>query len=116
MSIPQQPMPESPRALTAERQVAQISDQTSDQTSAPIWAQRISLFILVLFCVYLGAFMVYLPWWPAAWGKNPFFLAHPRLHAFIDLGPVRGIVSGLGLLDIWIGISEAIHYRETPVA
>ncbi len=28
------------------------------------------------------------------------------------LGPVRGIISGLGLLDIWIGISEAIHYRD----
>jgi hypothetical protein len=28
------------------------------------------------------------------------------------LGAVRGIFSGLGMLDIWIGISEAIHYRD----
>jgi len=22
------------------------------------------------------------------------------------------VISGLGLLDIWIGISEAVHYRD----
>ena len=27
-------------------------------------------------------------------------------------GWVRGILSGLGLLDIWIGISEMLHYRD----
>jgi hypothetical protein len=25
---------------------------------------------------------------------------------------VRGIVTGLGILDLWLGISEAVHYRE----
>jgi len=25
---------------------------------------------------------------------------------------VRGLCSGLGILDIWIGFSEAIHYHE----
>jgi hypothetical protein len=25
---------------------------------------------------------------------------------------VRGLISGLGLLDIWIGVSEAVHYRD----
>jgi hypothetical protein len=25
---------------------------------------------------------------------------------------MRGLVSGLGLLDIWIGVSEAVHYRD----
>ena len=27
-------------------------------------------------------------------------------------GVVRGIVSGLGLLNIWIAVSDAIEYRE----
>jgi len=27
-------------------------------------------------------------------------------------GAVRGLISGVGLLDIWIGVSEAIHYRD----
>jgi len=27
-------------------------------------------------------------------------------------GWARGIFSGFGLLDIWVGVSEAIHYRD----
>jgi len=78
-----------------------------------LWLQRISLFILVLFCVYLGVIVTVLPWWKDIWDNNNFFQAHPQLWTILRLGPVRGIIYGLGLLDIWIGISEAIHYRES---
>jgi hypothetical protein len=27
-------------------------------------------------------------------------------------GFVRGVCSGLGVLDVWIGFWEAIHYQE----
>jgi hypothetical protein len=77
-----------------------------------LWMQRVSLFILVVFCVYLGVIMTVLPWWTEVWDHNLFFLAHPALWSVMRLGVTRGIVSGCGLLDIWIGISEAIHYRE----
>ncbi|NYF78305.1 hypothetical protein [Granulicella arctica] len=80
--------------------------------AAPLWLQRISLFILVLFCVYLGVLVTVLPWWTRVWDDNLFFLSHPQLAAFLHLGAVRGIISGLGMLDIWIGISEAVHYRD----
>ena len=83
-----------------------------ESKSAPLWLQRTSLAVLVLFCVYLGILVAALPWWPRIWDENLFFMAHPRLNAFLHLGPVRGIISGLGLLDVWIGISEAVHYRD----
>ena len=79
---------------------------------APIWLQRVSLFILVLFCVYLGVIVTVIPWWKDVWDKNIFFTTHPQLWAILRLGPVRGVISGLGLLDIWIGVSEAVNYRE----
>jgi hypothetical protein len=71
-----------------------------------------SLFVLVIFCVYLGVLVTVLPWWTRVWDQNMFILARPRLSAILHLGAVRGIISGLGMLDIWIGISEAVHYRE----
>ena len=80
--------------------------------TAPLWLQRISLFVLVLFCVYLGVLVTILPWWTRVWDQNLFILARPHLAAFLHLGAVRGFISGLGLLDIWIGISEAVHYRD----
>jgi hypothetical protein len=79
---------------------------------APIWLQRLSLFVLVLFCVYLGVLVMILPWWTRIWDHNDFIQARPTLSAVLHMGAVRGLISGLGLLDIWIGISEAIHYRD----
>ena len=79
---------------------------------APIWLQRLSLFVLVLFCVYLGVMVTVLPWWERVWDHNLWIEARPRLAAVLHQGAVRGLISGLGLLDIWIGVSEAIHYRD----
>jgi hypothetical protein len=80
--------------------------------TAPVWLQRLSLFVLVLFCVYLGVLVMVLPWWTRIWDRNEFILARPWLAAILHNGAVRGMISGLGLLDIWIGISEAVHYRD----
>jgi hypothetical protein len=80
--------------------------------TAPVWLQRLSLFVLVLFCVYLGVLVMLLPWWPRIWDRNLFIQAHPALSAVLHNGAVRGLISGIGLLDIWIGLSEAVHYRD----
>ena len=101
-------MPVQPQPMPAQTQ----PDDASTPRTAPLWLQRMSLFILVLFCVYLGVIVAALPWWPSVWDQNPLFTAHPQLLAFLRHGLVRGFISGLGLLDIWIGVSEAIHYRE----
>jgi len=86
--------------------------QTQSSPVAPVWMQRLSLLVLVLFCIYLGAVLAALPWWPAVWDRNIYLTSHVRLWAILRLGWVRGVISGLGLLDIWIGISEAVHYRD----
>jgi hypothetical protein len=78
----------------------------------PIWLQRLSLFVLVLFCVYLGVLVLILPWWARVWDDNLYIQSHPALAAVLHNGAVRGLISGLGLLDIWIGVSEAVHYRD----
>ena len=82
------------------------------RATAPIWLQRLSLLVLVLFCVYLGVLVMVLPWWSRIWDHNAFIQARPTLRAILHNGAVRGLISGLGLLDIWIGISEAVHYRD----
>ncbi len=81
-------------------------------SAAPVWLQRLSLFVLVLFCVYLGVLVMVLPWWTRVWDQNLWIQSHPALAAVLHKGAIRGLISGLGLLDIWIGISEAVHYRD----
>ena len=90
-----------------------LSEQpASGSRTAPVWLQRLSLFVLVLFCVYLGVLVMVLPWWARIWDHNAFIQARPMLAKILHNGAVRGIISGLGLLDIWVGISEAVNYRD----
>jgi hypothetical protein len=79
---------------------------------APVWLQRMSLVVLVLFCFYVGGLLAVLPWSPRYWEQNAWLLAHPTLKTILGKGWLRGLVSGFGLLDIWIGVSELLHYRD----
>ncbi len=88
------------------------SNAGEDSAAAPVWLQRASLVMLVVFCVQLGILVAILPWWTRIWDQNLFINSRPALAAVLHNGAVRGLISGLGLVDIWIGISEAIHYRD----
>ena len=105
-------MPVQPQLFPDPPELDPARSQAPPSRTAPLWLQRMSLFILVLFCVYLGILMAILPWWPRVWDQNLLIQAHPDIAAFLHRGAVKGIISGLGLLDIWIGISEAVHYRD----
>jgi hypothetical protein len=85
---------------------------TQAAAPAPVWLQRLSLFILVIFCIYLGGLLTILPWWKEMWDHNPWLLAHPQLSSILHNGAAKGFVSGLGIVDIWIGVSELIQYRD----
>ncbi len=79
---------------------------------APVWLQRVSLIVLVLFCFYVGALMAILPWAPRYWDQNAWLHSHPAIESIALLGWVRGLITGIGLIDIWIGVSELLHYRD----
>jgi hypothetical protein len=103
----------TPPGLVATEPVpARAAEDEVVTAAAPVWLQRLSLFVLVLFCVYLGVLVMVLPWWTRVWDNNAYIESRPMLAAALHNGAVRGVISGLGLLDIWIGISEAIHYRD----
>jgi len=85
---------------------------TEGDAPAPVWLQRLSLVVLVVFCFYIGGLLLLLPWWPRYWVQNGWLLSHPAVDVVLQRGWVRGVISGVGLLDVWIGISEMIHYRD----
>lgn len=76
-----------------------------------LWLHRITVLTFGLVCAVVGVLLVLLPWRPE-WTDNHLLMGFPGLRAFIANGFVRGLCSGLGVLDIWIGFSEAIHYHE----
>jgi hypothetical protein len=83
------------------------------QTHSPlqVWMHRISVFLFVLISAVAGVLLIILPWTPE-WTDNYLLLSFPSLRSVVSNGFFRGICSGLGLLDIWIGFWEALHYHE----
>lgn len=76
-----------------------------------IWLHRLSLVIFVIFCIELGMLLAVLPW-TRIWTNNSLLAAHPAWRALAQDNFVRGIITGIGLVDVWIGIWEAVHYRD----
>jgi hypothetical protein len=89
--------------------------QTTRYTGLDLWLHRLTVLMLVFVCAVVGVLLVILPWRPE-WTDNHLLLAYPGLRSFVSNGFVRGICSGLGILDIWIGFWEAVHYHEEKPA
>lgn len=78
----------------------------------PRWLERIELFLRVMLRMYIGLAVCYAPWSHTFWDQNPILLSFPALAAFAAHGAVRGIVSGLGLLNLWIAFQDAVRHRD----
>jgi len=85
----------------------------SSSNGVRIWILRIRALLFVTLCATFGVLLLILPWTPK-WTDNPLLLSLPSLRDFVSSGFVRGMASGLGVLDLWLGFWEAIHYHETP--
>ena len=78
----------------------------------PLWLRRFELFLYVVLRIYIGIIVLVLPWTPL-WTDNHLLNYFPRVSVLLTYGAVRGLVSGLGLLNLWIAVDEAVHYRES---
>jgi hypothetical protein len=85
---------------------------------------RLTVVFYIILCVEIGAVLTFLPWVPhgflnlSDWGNNYFLLVASRrvgfgLQRFVASGWMRGAVSGLGILNIGMGVWELINFRRT---
>ena len=87
--------------------------ETARRQGLELWLWRIRALLFVTVCATFGVLLVILPWTPK-WSDNSLLVASPDLRQFVLSGFVRGLASGVGLLDLWLGFWEAIHYHESP--
>lgn len=103
-------------APPANQGVLELRDQVAthppDKRPANIWLRRIRALLFVTLCATFGVLLLILPWTPK-WTDNPLLLSFPQLRAIVASGFVRGLSTGLGVLDLWLGFWEAIHYHES---
>ena len=123
--MPQPPEMTSPPPLTASPapRSAAVIDPVPDSPPPPSpvrpapqriprWLERGELFLRVLLRMYIGLAVCYAPWSHMFWDQNPLFLRFPTLAIYAAHGAVRGIISGLGLLNLWIAFRDAVRHRD----
>lgn len=99
--------------LEAYRPPANANLEIVETPQVPVWVQRLLLVIEVVVAVWAGMLLTVLPWTPY-WASNPLLYKFPLLKMVLLNNFVRGILSGIGLIDIWIGVWDAVSYRDTP--
>jgi hypothetical protein len=74
---------------------------------------RILRALTVVLLFEMGALLLYLPW-SAFWEQNYFLNHYPWLMRVVLHPSLRGIVSGIGVLDIFVAFG-LFNTRATPV-
>ena len=100
-----------PPSVETQTGVLDLPPAPETPSAIQVWMHRISVFLFVLISAVAGVLLIILPWTPE-WTDNYLLLSFPSLRTLVANGFFRGLCSGLGLLDIWIGFWEALHYHE----
>jgi hypothetical protein len=97
-------MPDSPNLIPTQNS----QGSANHSRSAPSWLVRLEFFLRVMVRLYVGLTLFVLPW-THFWTANRLLLYYGPIAKVAFSGITRGLVSGLGILNAWIALSEAIH-------
>ena len=106
--LPETDRPELVRIPAEGQQPAREERRAS---GAELWLRRLAVLVFVFLCATIGVMLMILPWRPE-WSDNHLLMPYPALRAIVTSGFARGVCTGLGVLNVWIGFWEAIQYRE----
>ena len=93
-----------------------LSSKPSD--SAPAirgWERarkRLGAVLYIALCVEIGTFLLLMPW-SAIWSRSLLLYHYPLLRPLWMSPYLRGAVSGLGLVNLWLGVSQAWNFRQS---
>jgi hypothetical protein len=87
-------------------------------------SSRLTVIFYIILCLEIGIVLTVLPWVPhgwfglSDWGNNYFLIAASRKVGFgvqrlVASGWIRGAVSGIGILNLGMGLWEVINFRRT---
>ena len=80
---------------------------------------KLTVVVYILICFEIGLLLLILPWKPQYWDENIFLyfitgkLNAPWLATALTSGVARGAVSGLGALNILVGLRDIFKFRES---
>jgi hypothetical protein len=87
-------------------------------------SSRLTVIFYIILCLEIGIVLTVLPWVPhgwfglSDWGNNYFLIAASHKVGFgvqrvVASGWMRGAVSGIGILNLGMGLWELLNFRRT---
>jgi hypothetical protein len=75
------------------------------------WYQKLSAVLVVTFCLEIGLFLLVFPW-TGYWANNYFSTLAPQWRQFWMNAYFRGVISGLGIVNLYIAFVEILRLRR----
>jgi len=132
--MPQQPESTSPTLTVSAAPLSAWPPTESDRGAPPEFPNPMDTYtqfpswlrtIVWILRVVIGVFLLLAPWSHGFWDQNPIFQQFPwlgnialgNIAASVEArslvsGAARGLVSGLGLLNLWIAFQDALWHRD----
>jgi hypothetical protein len=103
---------ESGSAMNSDARMSPPAAQPKRPKRRIVLALLAAEFLLAIMVrIFIGVILLVLPWSPL-WDNNHLLQAYPHVAALLSYGATRGIVSGIGLLDLWIAVDDTLHRSE----
>ena len=87
------------------------STEQRGEPAQKTWVQKLGTLLFVLVCFEVGAFLLLFPWMDY-WTHNSIASLTPWMREVWGSAYFRGAVSGLGLVNIYIALSEILRFRR----
>ena len=101
-------MPVDPRFTSAETPAAGPVPVPHPQYR---WYHKFQAIVFIIFCLEIGCFLVFFPW-SGWWDRNLLASTIPEWHRYWENPYVRGAVSGLGVINLYISFLEILRLRR----
>jgi|ERR1700733_824355 len=93
---------------------APLSENPTPLEAAPTpapsrWQGRLLTACFAIFAFEIGLFLVIFPWWQDFWTFNYFQGINPNIESIWDEPSFKGLVTGLGFVNIYIGLLQIIR-------
>jgi hypothetical protein len=84
---------------------------------------KITVIVYILICFEVGILLLILPWYPPSFWDENYFLYYVTnkldstwIPNLLNSGYAKGIVTGIGALNIFAGLIDVLKFRESVAA
>lgn len=85
---------------------------SAEPSAPPSWFEKLSYVLYILMSIEVGIFLLVYPWLGNLWSQNFFFQLIPEWRPLFMNNYFRGAISGLGVLNLYIGAWHTLNLRR----